>query len=235
MHSRTKLLLVALIVCWTGLALGVGPQRSPPDPERFEERILAFEIQDRDMPPPEGAIVFVGSSSIRFWDTLHEDMAPLTVINRGFGGSWMNDAVHYVDRVVINYRPRAIALYEGDNDVGAGGVPPEEFLAGFQTFVSRVHESLPETRIYFLAIKPSILRWDNWARMNRANELVRAECETDPLLTYVDVATPMLSRHGSPFEDIFVEDMLHMNAKGYAIWKDAVRPIMMEKEGAYER
>jgi hypothetical protein len=206
-----------------------------PDPARWEQTIQTWEAEDRAQPPPEGAIVFIGSSSIRFWRTVHEDMAPLTVIHRGFGGSWMRDAVHYADRIVTNYKPRAVVLYEGDNDVGGGSLSPEGLLSGFEAFVAKVQAELPETRIYFLAIKPSVLRWDNWNAMNRANMLVKAATESSDLLTYVDVATPMLDPDGTPPRDLFVADMLHMKPRGYEIWTSVVRPLLMEREGRYEQ
>src|SRR5690606_29530466 len=136
-----------------------------PDPTRFEKAILAFEEQDQKLPPPEEAILCIGSSSMRGWHgKITEDLSPLTVIPRGFGGSNMNDVLHYMDRVVLPYKPRAILLYEGDNDM-AHGISPEAFLKVFQTFVARLHSELPETRVYVLSVKPSIARWEIWGKM----------------------------------------------------------------------
>jgi lysophospholipase L1-like esterase len=229
-----RALFVAAVLA-LGSTLPLAGQQPSPDPGRWEQTIQAWEAEDRTTPPPEGAIVFVGSSSIRLWTTVREDMSPLTVIHRGFGGSWMHDAVHYADRIVTSYNPRAVVLYEGDNDVGGGSVSPEDLLAGFKAFVARVHATRPQARVYFLAIKPSLLRWDNWAAMNRANMLVKAETETSDLLTYVDVATPMLGADGKPPRDLFVQDLLHMTPKGYAIWTSVVRPVLMDREGGRER
>lgn len=232
MRTRTALLLLAAVTLWHA---PVDAGQTGPDPARWEQTIQTWEAEDRAQPPPDGAIVFIGSSSIRFWRTVHEDMKPLTVIHRGFGGSWMRDAVHYADRIVTNYKPRAVVLYEGDNDVGGGSLSPEDLLSGFNAFVSKVHADLPDTRIYFLAIKPSVLRWDNWNAMNRANMLVKAATESSDLLTYVDVATPMLGPDGPPPRDLFVGDMLHMKPRGYEIWTGVVRPLLMEREGRYEQ
>lgn len=227
--TRILRLVTLLTVC---VLLGRATLRSQ-NPERWESAIEAFEAEDRSSPPRSGAIIFTGSSSVRLWDTLEKDLAPLSVIQRGFGGSTMPDALHWIDTLVLKHRPRAVVLYEGDNDIGAGGTA-EDLLAGFEAFVSRVHEELPETRIYFLAVKPSILRWRVWDETQRANALIRGVTESDPRLTFIDVATPMLNAAGEPIPDIFVADDLHMNATGYEIWTSVVRPILIESELQYE-
>lgn len=206
-----------------------------PRPERWEETIAAFEAEDAKQMPPQGAIVGIGSSSMRGWHkSIKADLAPLTVIPRGFGGSCMNDALHYVDRMVIKYRPRAVVLYEGDNDI-AGGWTKEQILEAFRAFTARIHAELPETRIYFISIKPSISRWDKWPAMKEANALLAAECARDPRLTYIDVATPMLGADGTPKPEIFLSDNLHMKPEGYAIWTAAVKPVLEAKELKFEK
>ncbi|MBN2321684.1 MAG: hypothetical protein JXR49_21575 [Acidobacteria bacterium] len=146
---------------------------------------------------------------------------PLTIIHRGFGGSIMNDALYYADRIVIPYKPRAVLLYEGDNDT-AFGIPPEKIIETFDTFVKKIHQVLPETRIYVISIKPSLSRWKIWDAMKKANALLKAKCETNPLLTCIDVATPMLDEKGALLPDIFIQDNLHLNEKGYNIWSEAI-------------
>ena len=206
-----------------------------PDPERFDAEIRAWEEQDRESPPPRGAIVFVGSSSIQIWDSLALDMAPLTVIRRGLGGSWMRDAVHYAGRIVTAYEPRAVVLYEGDDDIGVGHLYPRNLLTDYHAFVDRVHADLPAARIYFLAIKPSIARWIRWDSMAEANALIKAATEKDERLFFIDVATPLLGpRGGPPPESLFIEDKLHLTPEGYAIWTDIVRPFLYEHELTYE-
>ena len=204
------------------------------DPARYEDRIAKFETGDAKAFPPKGAILCIGSSSMGGWHRMiREDLAPLTVIPRGFGGSNMNDVVHYADRVVLPYKPRAILLYEGDNDI-ALGVPPDTVMARFETLVSMVHEELPETRFYVLSVKPSISRWTMWPMMVETNRLMQARCGSDPRFIYVDIATPMLDEKGEPKADIFKEDNLHMVRKGYEIWRDAVRPVLVEAEMEFE-
>ena len=205
-----------------------------PDPERFRPAIDAFLAADAESPPPHGAVVATGSSSMRGWhDRIAEDLAPLTIIPRGFGGSNMKDVRHFLDELVLRHRPRAVLLYEGDNDA-ARGATPEEILEHFDAIQAGIHEALPETRIYILAVKPSIRRWNLWNTMSTTNALFAARADADPRLTFIDVATPMLSAKGKPRAEIFVRDNLHMNGAGYDIWRDAVRPVLVAAEEAFE-
>lgn len=191
-------------------------------PYPFEEVIQRFKVQDRKNPPPKNAFLFVGSSSIRMWKSLAEDMAPLPVINRGFGGSQAEHVLHYLDEIVLSYRPKAIVFYEGDNDLAAG-VSPEAFLARCRVFAEKVHSSLPETRIYFLSIKPSGLRYHIWPKMQQANQLLQTFAKEHEYLDYIDIGTAMHDSSGRLRQDIFLPDDLHMNARGYAIWTKIVR------------
>jgi len=204
-------------------------------PERFENEIQRFEALDKKGSPPQGAIVCVGSSSMRGWHaTIHNDLAPLTIVPRGFGGSTMNDALHYADRIVLHYKPRAVVVYEGDNDVAAG-ISPQTITDTFQAFVEKVHKELPQCRIYFLTIKPSIHRWTMWPKMKEANSLIATVCAKDKRLSFVDVASGMLSEEGNPRKKIFQEDGLHMTRDGYVIWRDALKPILIQSELQYEK
>ena len=205
-----------------------------PDPERFRGAIDAFLAADAESTPPTDAIVATGSSSMRGWHgRIAEDLAPLTIIPRGFGGSNMNEVRYFLDELVLRYKPRAVLLYEGDNDV-AIGVEPDAILAQFDAIDAAIAESLPDTRIYILAIKPSIARWHLWATMQAANEQLKARAANDPRLTFLDIATPMLNDAGEPLENIFIADQLHMNGAGYDIWRDTVRPVLVEAEQAHE-
>ncbi len=227
--------LAAAPICAGGNA-GADKKKHPwPDPRRFEKAIKNFEKQDEKDPPPAGAVLCIGSSSMRGWHrTIRADLAPLTVIPRGFGGSTMRDVIHFADRVVLPYKPRAIVVYEGDNDAAAG-VSPEGIRDEYVAFIQRVRKKLPETRFYVLAIKPSISRWTIWPRMKKANALIRRECEKDRTLTFVDIAAPMLGPDGRPRKDIFKSDNLHMNRKGYEIWRDVLRPILLKTEREHEQ
>lgn len=197
-----------------------------PDPRRLESEIRAFEEEDRLAPPPKGALLSVGSSTIRMWHaTIRADLAGATVVARGFGGSTMLDLLYYANRIVVPYEPSAILLYEGDNDV-AEGASPEEIRLLFDAFVEIVHASSPGTRIYVFSIKPSVARWGFWSRMREANRLVREACGEDPRLFYIDVASGMLGPDGRPRPELYLEDGLHLNREGYALWRDAARSAL---------
>jgi lysophospholipase L1-like esterase len=187
----------------------------------WEEELSAFDAADRRSPPAPGGVVFAGSSSFRMWEDLAEDFAGVPVLNRGFGGSQTSDLLRHLDRVVLRYRPRLVLVYEGDNDLSAGK-SPQEVLADFRTVVERIHRALPETRIGFVSIKPSPSRWELEPEMREANDLVRAYTESDPLLFYVDVHTPMLGPDGRPRPELYREDQLHMTRAGYEIWREAI-------------
>jgi lysophospholipase L1-like esterase len=145
----------------------------------------------------------------------------------------MNDALHFMHRIVLPYKPRAILVYEGDNDV-AQGIAPRMIANTFGKFVQEVHKDLPHCRIYFLSIKPSISRWSMWSTMTQANGLIAAACARDKRLTYLDIASCMLGEDGTPKPDIFKEDKLHMTRDGYILWRDAVSPILVAAELSYE-
>ena len=193
-------------------------------PDRWERAMLAFEEADRRSPPAKGSIVFLGSSSFRRWD-LDRYFPGRGLINRGFGGSQMVDALRYLDRIVLPLEPRAVFLYEGDNDTGSGKSP--ETVAGqFQDLAAKIHADLPEARIVFVSIKPSLRRWHLIEVARKANDLIRKACAESDLLEYVDAATPLLGADGLPRPDLFVEDGLHLNDAGYRIWATVLEPYL---------
>jgi lysophospholipase L1-like esterase len=207
-----------------------------PDPERFERDIRSFERDDERNPPPANAIVLTGSSSIARWNNQAEEaLAPLTVIPRGFGGSYMNDVVHYIDRVAIAYKPRAVLIYEGDNDTAPGNmIPLAAITSQLEEIIDRIHSQLPETRIYVLSVKPSPIRESVWERAQLLNEHYQELADANPLVHYVDVATPLLNEDGSMRRDLYVRDRLHLNGSGNEIWGASIKAALMPLEAQYE-
>ena len=202
-----------------------------PDPERYRGAMLEFAAEPA---PAAGGIVATGSSSMLGWhNRIDADLAPLSIIKRGFGGSNMFDVRYFLTEFVLRHKPRAVLLYEGDNDVSIGATPAE-VLVHFEAIVTGIHVALPQTRIYVVSVKPSISRWQLWPTMTRTNSLLKAFCDNDSRLTYVDVASPMLGGDGTPLPEVFVEDNLHMNGGGYDIWRDVVRPVLLHKEARHE-
>ncbi len=204
------------------------------NPAVFEKDMQQFAKQDSETSPPLNAVLCVGSSSMKGWHkTIKEDLAPLTVIPRGFGGSNMNELLYYTDRAVLPYKPRAILVYEGDNDIPQG-ISPEKVKDTFLLFVKKVHSELPEARIYFISIKPSESRWKFWEKAKEANKLIELECSKDKRLTFIDVAAGMIDANGQVKKELFLNDKLHMNRQGYLLWKDIVGKVLIEKEKQYE-
>ncbi|HEX3997726.1 MAG TPA: SGNH/GDSL hydrolase family protein [Pirellulales bacterium] len=198
------------------------PAKSPS--LRWEREIRAFEAADKKSPPPQGAVLFIGSSSIRMWKTLAQDFPDYKVINRGFGGSELADSVYYADRIVIPYKPRLIVLFAGTNDINAGKSPQTVF-DDFKAFVARVRGALPDTRIAYLSISPAPSRWSQADKQKEANRLIRDYIATEKKnLDYIDLWDQFLGPDGKPREDLFLLDRLHNNAAGYKIRAAAVRP-----------
>ena len=213
--ARAPFVLALLLLAVSALA----------ETNRWDEEIAAFEAQDRTNPPPKDAILFIGSSSIRLWKTLAQDFPEHKVINRGFGGSQIADSIQFTDRIVIPYKPKMVVLYAGGNDINSGKTP-EQVASDFKAFVQRVHAKLPEKRIAYISIAPNPARWAQVDRVRSANELIRDFTRTNPRLTFIDVFLHMLGDDGQPRPEIFVEDRLHMNEKGYALWTKVVGPFL---------
>lgn len=201
-----------------------------PKVSRWEKDIAAFERNDRQQPPPKNAVLFVGSSSIRLWD-LAKSFPDVRAINRGFGGSQLADSVHFAPRIVLPYEPRLIVLYAGDNDVAAGKTP-EQIQADFRAFVRTIRKGLPKTPIVYLSIKPSLRRWHLIEKIRKTNALIEGECKKGEGVVYLDVASPMLGEDGKPRRELFADDGLHMNAKGYALWAERLRPHLKSADKA---
>ena len=193
----------------------------PHEPTVFEPEIRKFEVVDKRTPPPTNAILFTGSSSIRLWTNLTADFPNRVVLNRGFGGSHMSDLLHYFDRMVVPYHPQRIVVYEGDNDL-AGGKTPEAVLKDYGEFVRRVEAQLPGTPVVFLAVKPSRARLALMPAQRRFNAGLKAFVAGHPRLSFVDTFTPILDAAGKPRNDLLNEDGLHLNANGYAVWREVV-------------
>jgi len=230
--KRFALGLFALVVLLLAAAAAylVYLGRSGDDPAFFASEIEDFVEADRARPPAPGGIVFVGSSSIRFWSSLAEDMAPLPVIRRGYGGAHLSHLVHDAPRIVIPYAPRAVVVYAGDNDIGADK-SADAVVADFEALLALIHGALPDTDVHFLTIKPSRLRWSLWPEMEKVNVRIAERAASDPRLHVIDVGRVLLGPDGMPDKSFFRFDGLHLNAKGYAAWTSVVRPILLEAYG----
>ena len=217
-------------VLLAGCATQPAPETAPRVPEQasnaqWANDMARFAAEDAAHPPPRGAALFVGSSSIRMWNTLAEDFPGVAVINRGFGGSEIRDSTWYAGRIVTPYKPRVIVFYAGDNDI-ASGRSPQQLHDDFVAFVRRVRQDLPATPIVFVSCKPSPSRAQLLDAQREANALIRAEAAKLKRVAFVDVFTPMLDAAGQPRAELFLGDRLHMNVAGYAIWRGAIAPYL---------
>lgn len=195
--------------------------------EQWKDEIAQFRAADKLHPPRAGGVVFVGSSSIRLWPHLQSDFPGINLLQRGVGGSQLPDIVYWAPQIVLPYRPHLIVLYAGDNDI-AEGATPENVFSDYKAFVQLVRKSLPRARIAFVAIKPSIARASMIEKARAANRLIQQYAAAHPRLLYVDVFTPMLNARGQPRPELFVEDGLHLSARGYALWRDLLAPIVQK-------
>ena len=197
----------------------------PPSPPSWQHDIDALVADDSAHPPPQHGVLFVGSSSIRMWTTLAVDFPGVPVINRGFGGSAIADSTYYADRIAIPYHPRLIVMYAGDNDIAEGDTPAQ-VRDEFKAFVARVRRALPATAIVYISIKPSLARAALWPQMREANRLIAEWSRQQSGITFVDVAARMLDANGQPRAELFRADGLHMDKAGYAIWTQALTPVL---------
>jgi len=201
-----------------------------PAPQNWEPTVRRFEEGDRTNPPKPGVIVFTGSSTIVRWTTLVRDMRPLEVINRGFGGSEFSDLNQYTKRIVVAYHPKAVVVYEGDNDLASGSPKTPETVANdLRQFVEIVHSELPETWIYVISIKPSRLRWNEWPTMQKADRMMQAFSRTQDRVQFIDVASAMFDAKGNLPADLFLADGLHLTPKAYGLWTSLIKPILLER------
>ena len=226
MLPRSRLFLSALVV----FAVSCGSESdSPTGPSSplviggpFAAALVAFAAQDAANPYRTGGVVFLGSSSIRFWD-LDRSFPGRDYLNRGFGGSQISDALEYLDLLVLRHEPAVVVFYAGDNDIAAGKTRTR-VVADFKMLVARLHARMPSTRVLVLSIKPSLARLSLLEEMQAANSLVANYCATDVRLTYIDVHTPMLDSDGQPQTHLLAEDGLHLSPAGYVLWTQLVRP-----------
>lgn len=193
----------------------------------FFDAIQAFAASDHSPPPRENHyIVFYGSSSMRLWETLQADFAPLPVLNRGFGGSTAPQARFFAETVLTPLRPRIVVLYEGDNDLTQVDAP--RLLASYRQLLDEIRHLLPDTTIVLLPVKPSPLRLqqDLMAEILRANAGIAAMASDKDDIHFVDTAAALLDENGKLRESAFAEDLLHLNLEGYAIWTSVLRPVL---------
>lgn len=231
MQRRVVLALLAALLALCGAACRSVSARPPIPPGEnplvWSDDLAAFARADREKPFAPGGVVFVGSSSIRLWDTLARDMAPLPVLNRGFGGSRLFDSVYWSHELVGVHEPSVAVVFSGTNDL-AGDDPksPERLRDLFLELVTRLHAENDDLQIVYIAITPTLAREPHIPAVLATNRLIRAACSRDPRLEFVDPSPALLDAHGHPDPRFFLPDRLHLNEFGYSVWAAAIRPVV---------
>lgn len=195
------------------------------------KEINDFWGADRKQMPPKGAILFMGSSSIRIWDTLAQDFPEVPVINRGFGGSFIHESTLYADRIAFPYAPKMIVLAAGTNDLAYGNLKPQQVFENFQKFVAKIREKLPDTRIVYVSINPTVQRWNQEAAILETNHLIEKwifeNNSSANKLNFINSHSQILTADGKPQPALLQADGLHFNKEGYKVWKSILKPRIM--------
>ncbi len=195
------------------------------DPARFADQVVEIQQKyDTIWDGTKETIVFTGSSTIRMWKNLQALFPEHQIVNSGFGGSQASDLLAYSDELISNFRPKKVFIYEGDNDISAKK-KPKEIITTFERLITEIRNKNQYAQIILLAAKPSLARWELKRKYKRLNRKFKRLSKKDATLEYVDVWRPMLDGKMVK-QDIFIEDGLHMNAKGYGLWYEVVKPYV---------
>ena len=195
--------------------------------DTFIDEINEFKKLDNENFPGKGKNLFTGSSSIRFWESLEEDMEPLEVLNRGFGGAQISHVIYHFEEIIKPYNPKAIVFFCGTNDLTALKTP-EETVHDFKKFYSLIRNQFGNIKVYMIGIKPSVERYYLDEEEKIFNNSIKLLASEDAYLEYIDIWDSMLSEDGSRMPELYVEDGLHMNKKGYEVWTKLVRKSLLK-------
>ena len=197
--------------------------------QAFKEDIISFKKQDSIHFPARNAILFVGSSSFTKWTDVQNYFPGIKIINRGFGGSSLPDVIRYADDIIFPYHPKQIVIYCGENDLAANDtVSAQMVYQRFKELFLIIRKKMPWVPVAFVSLKPSPSRKHLWPKMVTANQLIKNYLTTKRKTAFIDVYHKMFNKDGTVIKDIFIEDDLHMNAKGYAIWQKAMKPYLVK-------
>lgn len=214
---RMKHLFIALLIV---PFMAIGQTDNP-----FKNEVKAIQQKNDSLwDSSKATIVFTGSSSIRFWKDVQERFPEHQVLNTGFGGSQFSDLELYLDELILNYKPVKVFIYEGDNDIFAKK-RPGKIIKRAEYILAILQQQRPDMEIVLISAKPSISRWKYRGRYRRLNRKLDKLASENEKIDFVDVWYPMLDNKKVK-QDIFIEDGLHMNDKGYDIWYDVIKDYM---------
>ncbi len=183
--------------------------------------------QDSQILPPPGGLLVIGSSSVRYWKSLLREFSAWRVTQRGYGGSLLWDTVAHTAKIVLPYKPRAVLVYAGTNDVSRG-TAPDEVVTGYRCLVQKLRQGLGDVHLIFIGITPNPARWSQWSKAAQVNAAVKALTATAPGLHYVDIPAAFLKQGQPPPAKLFVSDKLHLNDEGYKLWNSVIRPVLQK-------
>ena len=196
---------------------------------KFYNDIQAFKKKDAEKMPAKHTILFVGSSSFTKWTDVQDYFPGYPILNRGFGGSTLPDVINYATDVIFAYQPKQVVIYCGENDLASSDtVSAATVVQRVKTLVGMIRKNLGNVPVLFVSLKPSPSRSRLFPKMKEVNARVKSFLLSDKNGAFADVYTPMLDASGEPMQDIFLDDKLHMNAKGYAIWQKVLAPMLVK-------
>jgi hypothetical protein len=231
---KGSILLLLLACDLQAVGLGEYPCAYEPDPSRFAKQVDAYLVADSINFPTFGGIVCIGSSSMRMWHPrIESDLAGLSLVARGFGGSHYSDVIYFADVLILKYAPRALVIYEGDNDA-AYGKSVQRIFNDLKYLIQLCRKRLPDLRFYIIGAKPSLARWDIAQEMQAANAMIKDYCQDRLGITYIDVWPALLNASGMPRAELFTKDGLHLNKAGYNAWSAVIAPILRQAEAGFE-
>lgn len=202
------------------------------DPRVYWDDIAKLTTATRERGKSDGTVLFTGSSSIRMWSTLEQDMQPLVTVQHGFGGAKLADLEHYAEQLVNAFAPRAVVVFAGTNDLHPGNSkPPEILLDTYRRFVDRVRKDLPSVPIYYIGITPSPRRWEIWDLAQKTNRMIREYCDANAWLHYIETGPALLGTDGTPNPENYKFDGLHLSSEGYSISTQIIQARLMNDLG----
>lgn len=218
-----KIKIVLLVLLWAGILFAQDQKPA------FWDDIQAFKKQDSVSFPPKNAILFIGSSSFTMWKDVQQYFPSYRIINRGFGGSSLPDVIRYANDIILPYQPKQIVIYCGENDVAASDTVTGKLVFNqFKQLFTIIRNRYPKVKVTYVSMKPSPSRQLLLSKMINGNELIKKYLSSKKRTSYVDVYLEMIDDEGKPRPDLFLDDNLHMNKTGYAIWQKLIEPHLLK-------
>jgi GDSL-like Lipase/Acylhydrolase family len=198
--------------------------RDLPEVQVWEKDIQKFEQLDKSEKYSQESVLFAGSSSIRLWTTLESDMSPYPVIQRGYGGARLSDFAVYAGRIFAPHPCRAIVLFIANDITGSeSDKSPGEIAALFRYVLKTIRKTHPDTPVFWIAVTPTAARWSVWDKIQKASSRIKKICEHYSNTWFIRTDFAFLDEKGNPRTELFIDDKLHLNREGYAVWTAIIK------------